>query len=143
MKTIYATDIKAMVRKFSLTEDEGWYVNNIAHLVNQENTDTCPSIQETLEHGSWAESRDNAIKAMICYFGAKAQKENDLHNAFDRTSRAVAGKLKCSAYDIRQVHRVSGCLWTELPEDRLKLWQHQTIQQGAWSLRRSSRGCRV
>lgn len=102
MKTIYATDIKAMVRKFSLTEDEEWYVNNIAHLVNQENTAICPSIQETLEHGSWAESRDNAIKAMICYFGAKAQKENDLHNAFDRTSRVIAGKLKCSAYDIRR-----------------------------------------
>ena len=102
MKTIYATDIKAMVRKFGLTEAEEWYVNNIAYFVNHERTDICQSIQETLEHGSWAIARDNDVKAMICYFGAKVQKENDLHNAFDRTSRAVAGKLKCSAYDIRR-----------------------------------------
>lgn len=77
MKAIYAKDIKAMVKKFNLTEDESEYLNDIAEAINKERTEICEEIQMTLLYGSWAQARDNAIRALLVYFGAKAQKENE------------------------------------------------------------------
>lgn len=75
MKAIYAKDIKAMVKKFNLTEDESEYLNDIAEAINKERTEICEEIQMTLLYGSWAQARDNAIRALLVYFGAKAQKK--------------------------------------------------------------------
>lgn len=101
MKTICTADIKAMVNKFSLTEDETEYLREISDAVNNEKTSICKDIQETLLYGSWAKARDNAVKALIVYFASKAQKENDLRMAFDKTSWEIASKLKCGSYQVR------------------------------------------
>ena len=95
MKAIYAKDIKAMVKQFDLNEAESDYLNDIAEAINKERTDLCEDIQMTLLYGSWAQARDNAIRALLVYFGAKAQKENDLRMALDKTTWEIAKVLKC------------------------------------------------
>ena len=102
MKAIYAKDIKAMVKKFNLTEDESEYLNDIAEIINKERTEICEEIQKTLLYGSWAQARDNAIRALLVYFGAKAQKENDLRMALDKTTWEIAKVLKCGSYQVMQ-----------------------------------------
>lgn len=102
MKAIYAKDIKAMVKKFNLTEDESEYLNDIAEAINKERTEICEEIQMTLLYGSWAQARDNAIRALLVYFGAKAQKENDLCMALDKTTWEIAKVLKCGSYQVMQ-----------------------------------------
>lgn len=102
MKAIYAKDIKAMVKKFNLTEDESEYLNDIAEAINKERTKICEEIQMTLLYGSWAQARDNAIRALLVYFGAKAQKENDLRMALDKTTWEIAKVLKCGSYQVMQ-----------------------------------------
>lgn len=102
MKSIYAKDIKAMVKKFNLTEDESEYLTDIAEAINKERTDICGEIQITLLYGSWAKAKCNAISAMLVYFGAKALKENDLHMALDKTTWAIAKTLKCGSYQVMQ-----------------------------------------
>ena len=100
MKAIYAKDIKAMVKKYNLTEAESEYLTDIAEAINKERTDICEEIQMTLLYGSWAKARNNAIRALLVYFGAKAQKENDLHMALDKTTWAIAKVLKCGSYQV-------------------------------------------
>ncbi len=102
MKAIYAKDIKTMVKKFNLTEDESEYLNDIAEAINKERTEICEEIQMTLLYGSWAQARDNAIRALLVYFGAKAQKENDLRMALDKTTWEIAKVLKCGSYQVMQ-----------------------------------------
>lgn len=102
MKAIYAKDIKAMVKKFNLTEDESEYLNDIAEAINKERTEICEEIQMTLLYGSWAQARDNAIRALLVYFGAKTQKENDLRMALDKTTWEIAKVLKCGSYQVMQ-----------------------------------------
>lgn len=102
MKAIYAKDIKAMVKKFNLTEDESEYLNDIAEAINKERTEICEEIQMTLLYGSWAQARDNAIRALLVYFGAKAQKENDLRMALDKRTWEIAKVLKCGSYQVMQ-----------------------------------------
>lgn len=102
MKAIYAKDIKAMVKKFNLTEDESEYLNDIAEAINKERTEICEEIQMTLLYGSWAQARDNAIRALLVYFGAKTQKENDLRTNLDRTTWEIAKVLKCGSYQVMQ-----------------------------------------
>lgn len=102
MKAIYAKDIKAMVKKFNLTEDESEYLNDIAEAINKERTEICEEIQMTLLYGSWAQARNNAIRALLVYFGAKAQKENGLRMALDKTTWEIAKVLKCGSYQVMQ-----------------------------------------
>lgn len=102
MKAIYAKDIKAMVKKFNLTEDESEYLNDIAEAINKERTEICEEIQMTLLYGPWAQARNNAIRALLVYFGAKAQKENDLRMALDKTTWEIAKVLKCGSYQVMQ-----------------------------------------
>lgn len=102
MKAIYAKDIKAMVKKFNLTEDESEYLNDIAEAINKERTEICEEIQMTLLYGSWAQARNNAIRALLVYFGAKTQKENDLRMALDKTTWEIAKVLKCGSYQVMQ-----------------------------------------
>lgn len=102
MKAIYAKDIKAMVKKFNLTEDESEYLTDIADAINKERTAICKEMQEVLLYGSWAKAKRNAIRAMLVYFGAKAQQENDLRMKLDKTSWAIAKVLKCGSYQVRQ-----------------------------------------
>lgn len=102
MKAIYAKDIKAMVKKFNLTDDESEYLNDIAEAINKERTEICEEIQMTLLYGSWAKAKRNAIRALLVYFGAKAQKENDLRMALDKTTWEIAKVLKCGSYQVMQ-----------------------------------------
>lgn len=102
MKAIYAKDIKAMVKQFDLNEAESDYLNDIAEAINKERTDLCEDIQMTLLYGSYSKSKRNAIRALLVYFGAKAQKENDLRMKLDKTTWAIAKALKCGSYQVMQ-----------------------------------------
>ena len=100
MKAIYARDIKAMAKKFNLTEDENEYLNDIAGAINTERTEICEDIQSVLLYGTLLNAKRNAILALLVYFGAKAQKEDDLHMALDKTTWAIAKMLKCGSYQV-------------------------------------------
>lgn len=102
MKAIYAKDIKAMVKQFDLNEAESDYLNDIAEAINKERTDLCEDIQMTLLYGSYSKSKRNAIRALLVYFGAKVQKENDLRMALDKTTWEIAKVLKCGSYQVMQ-----------------------------------------
>ena len=102
MKTIYAKDIKAMVKKFNLTEDESEYLTDIAEAINKERTEICGEIQMTLLYSSYSKAKRNAIRALLVYFGAKAQKENELYRKLDRTCWEIAKVLKCGSYQVMQ-----------------------------------------
>ena len=102
MKAIYAKDIKAMVKQFDLNEAESDYLNDIAEAINKERTDLCEDIQMTLLYGSYSKSKRNAIRALLVYFGAKAQKENELYRKLDRTCQEIAKVLKCGSYQVMQ-----------------------------------------
>lgn len=102
MKAIYAKDIKAMVKKFNLTEDESEYLNDIAEAINKERTEICEDIQSVLLYGSMIDEKRSAIRALLVYFGAKAQKENDLRMKLDKTTWAIAKVLKCGSYQVMQ-----------------------------------------
>lgn len=102
MKAIYAKDIKAMVKKFNLTDDESEYLNDIAEAINKERTEICEDIQSVLLYGSMIDEKRSAIRALLVYFGAKAQKENDLRMKLDKTTWAIAKVLKCGSYQVMQ-----------------------------------------
>lgn len=93
MKAIYAKDIKAMVKQFDLNEAESDYLNDIAEAINKERTDLCEDIQMTLLYGSYSKSKRNAIRALLVYFGAKAQKENELYRKLDKTCWEIAKQV--------------------------------------------------
>lgn len=105
MKAIYAKDIKAMVKKFNLTEDESEYLNDIAEAINKERTEICEDIQSVLLYGSMIDEKRSAIRALLVYFGAKAQKENDLRMKLDKTTWKVADMLKCGSYQLKQWYK--------------------------------------
>ena len=56
----------------------------------------------TLLYGSYSKSKRNAIRALLVYFGAKAQKENELYRKLDRTCWEIAKVLKCGSYQVMQ-----------------------------------------
>lgn len=109
MKAIYAKDIKAIVKKFNLTEDESEYLNDIAEAINKERAEICKEIQMTLLYGSYSKSKRNAIRALLVYFGAKAQKENELYRKLDKTCREIAKVLKCGSYQVMQWMKGIAC----------------------------------
>lgn len=102
MKAIYAKDIKAMIKKFNLTEDESDYLKDIAEDINNERTEICENIQSILLYGTMIDEKRSAIRALLVYFGAKAQKENDLRMKLDRTTLEIAKVLKCGSYQVMQ-----------------------------------------
>jgi uncharacterized NAD(P)/FAD-binding protein YdhS len=83
-----------MVKQFDLNEAESDYLNDIAEAINKERTDLCEDIQMTLLYGSYSKSKRNAIRALLVYFGAKAQKENEVCGAFDCV---IVGRIICHA----------------------------------------------
>lgn len=91
-----------MVKQFDLNEAESYYLNDIAEAINKERTDLCEDIQMTLLYGSYSKSKRNAIRALLVYFGAKAQKENELYRKLDRTCWEIAKVLKCGSYQVMQ-----------------------------------------
>lgn len=102
MKAVYINDIKKMDKKFELTENEVEYVTDLATAINKEKSDLCEDIQITLLYGSYSKSKRNAVRALLVYFGAKAQKENELYRKLDRTCWEIAKRLKCGSYQVMQ-----------------------------------------
>ena len=100
MKAVYINDIKKMAKKFELTENEAEYVTDLATDINKEKSDLCEDIQITLLYGSYSKSKRNAVRALLVYFGAKAQKENELYRKLDRTCWEIAKRLKCGSYQV-------------------------------------------
>lgn len=99
MKTIYAKDIKAMVKKFNLNEDESWYLNDIASEINRSKK-VCVELSELLIYGSSNKDKTNAINALLVFFGAKVQKENDLRMKLNETVWKISEVLKGNSYEI-------------------------------------------
>lgn len=102
MEAIKAKDIKAMIKKFNLNEAESDYLNDLVEAIKKERTDLCEDIQMTLLYGSYSKSKRNAIRALLVYFGAKAQKDNDLYRRLDKTCWEIAKLLKCGSYEVMQ-----------------------------------------
>ena len=109
MKAIKAKDIKAMVKKFDLNEAESDSLNYIAEAINKERTDLCEDMQMTLLYGSYSKSKINAIRALLVYFGAKAQKDKELYMKLDRTCWEIAKVLKCGSYQVMQWVKSIAC----------------------------------
>lgn len=101
MKTIYAKDIKAMVKKFNLNEDESWYLTDLANEINK-SKEMIVGLQEVLLYGTSIDEKRNAINALLIFFGAKVQKENDLRMKLRETTWKLAEVLKCGSYQIQQ-----------------------------------------
>ena len=91
-----------MIKKFDLNEVESYYLKDIAQEINMERTDLCEGIQRVLLYGSRSKETRNAIRALLVYFGAKAQKENELYRKLDRTCWEIAKVLKCGSYQVMQ-----------------------------------------
>ena len=102
MKAVYINDIKKMAKKFELTENEVEYLTDLATAINKEKSDLCEDIQITLLYGSYSKSKRNAVRALFVYFGAKAQKENELYRKLDKTCWEIAKRLKCGSYQVMQ-----------------------------------------
>jgi len=101
MKTIKTNDIKAMTKLFKLSDLEAIYLQGFADSINAEKSDTCGDLQFYLIHGTSDNAeRRAAINALLIYEAAKAQADNDLHMALDKTSWVVADTLKCSCYQL-------------------------------------------
>lgn len=105
MKLIYAKDIKAITKMFNLSEDENWFLKNLSDSINSEKSEICMDIQEVLLYGTSIDEKANAVKALLVYFGAKAQKENDLRNKFDQTTWKLEKMLKCGSWQMRRWFR--------------------------------------
>ena len=102
MKSVYAKDIKAITKMFNLSEDENWFLKNLSDSINSEKSEICMDIQEVLLYGTSIDDKRNAVKALLVYFGAKAQKENDLRMAFNQTTWKLGRMLKCGSYQVKQ-----------------------------------------
>ena len=109
MKAVYINDIKKMTKKFELTENEVEYLTDLATAINKEKSDLCEDIQITLLYGSYSKSKRNAVRALLVYFGAKAQKENELYRKLDRTCWEIAKRLKCGSYQVMQWFKGIAC----------------------------------
>lgn len=109
MKAVYINDIKKMTKKFELTENEVEYLTDLATAINKEKSDLCEDIQITLLYGSYSKSKRNAVRALLVYFGAKAQKENELYRKLDKTCREIAKRLKCGSYQVMQWFKGISC----------------------------------
>ena len=109
MKAVYINDIKKMTKKFELIEDEVEYVTDLATAINKEKSDLCEDIQITLLYGSYSKSKRNAVRALLVYFGAKAQKENELYRKLDKTCWEIAKRLKCGSYQVMQWFKGIAC----------------------------------
>lgn len=102
MKAIYAKDIKAMVKKFNLTEDETYWLKDIAESINKERTETCYDIQSVLLYGTRINEIRAAVNSLLVYFGSKVQKENDTRMKLDVTTWKIGEVLKCGSYQVMQ-----------------------------------------
>lgn len=102
MKLIYAKDIKAITKMFNLSEDENWFLKNLSDSINSEKSEICMDVQEVLLYNTHNDDKRNAVKALLVYFGAKAQKENDLRMLLDQTTWKVADMIKCGSYQLKQ-----------------------------------------
>lgn len=109
MKAVYINDIKKMTKKFELTENEVEYLTDLATAINKEKSDLCEDIQITLLYGSYSKSKRNAVRALLVYFGAKAQKENELYRKLDKTCWEIAKRLKCGSYQVMQWFKGIAC----------------------------------
>lgn len=100
MKSIYSKDIKAITKKFDLSEDESEQLKYIAESINQERTPICYDVQSVLLRGTSFDDVRVAIISLLLYFGNKVQKENDIRFHLDLTTWKLSEILKCSAYHI-------------------------------------------
>ena len=102
MKAVKAADIKAMVKKFNLNEEEEFALKLIAEEINIETDPNYNNFQMLLLNADCATIAGIACKALLVYFSGKAQKGGDIRFRFRETTWAVAETLKCGAYQVGQ-----------------------------------------
>ncbi len=78
-KTVKASDIRKMVKMFDLSEEEQFYLNDIADDINDERKMASYNTQLTFMMSpnccTLTKDRYNAIAAILLYFGLQVQKE--------------------------------------------------------------------
>lgn len=96
MKTINKRDIKSMVKKFGLSEEETREVEILSEYINEEEDDSCVAINSPLRSGASYESERVALCALIVYFGKRVNRSNILQETAWKLSRI----LKCNSYTL-------------------------------------------
>lgn len=101
MKAIKVSEVRAIKKEFNLTEQEGWYLEDIADNVNHAKDGRCDSLQSTLFYGTIIEEKKAAIMALLIFEGRKAQKSIG-YFMLDMTSLDVAERLSVRVCQVRQ-----------------------------------------
>ena len=101
MKAIKVSEVRAIKKEFNLTEQEGWYLEDLADEVNNTKDGCCKTLQNDLFYGTILKGKKAAIMALLIFKGRKAQK-NTGYLKLDMTSLGVAEMLKVRVCQVRQ-----------------------------------------
>lgn len=101
MKAIKVSEVRAIKKEFNLTEQEGWYLEDLADEVNSTKDGCCKTLQNDLFYGTILKGKKAAIMALLIFKGRKAQK-NTSYLKLDMTSLGVAEMLKVRVCQVRQ-----------------------------------------
>ena len=100
MKAIKVSEVRAIKKEFNLTEQEGWYLEDLADEVNNTKDGCCKTLQNDLFYGTILKGKKAAIMALLIFKGRKAQ--NTGYLKLDMTSLEVAEMLKVRVCQVRQ-----------------------------------------
>ena len=119
-RVVKAQDIKAIIRKYNLSEDEVYELDNICFDINAEKDMAmyCTSLSFYLSpYYTFNENKEryNAIAALLHYFGTKIQKE--VGPLFEETCQTLAMTLNT---DLRLIERMFRGMFL----DNIR-WSHQ------------------
>ena len=75
MKAIKVSEVRAIKKEFNLTEQEGWYLEDLADEVNSTKDGCCKALQNDLFYGTILQDKKAAIMALLIFKGRKTQKD--------------------------------------------------------------------
>lgn len=101
MKAIKVNEVRAIKKEFNLTEQEGWYLEDLTDEVNAAKDGHCDALQNDLFYGTILKDKRNAIMALLIFEGRKAQKSVGYFR-LDMISLGVAEMLKVRVCQVRQ-----------------------------------------
>lgn len=99
-KVIKVQDIRNMVKKFNLNEDEQFELEDMASDINSEKNEIAPYVHSTFLYGTEIKERNAAAHALILYFGKKAQET--IGFKLNEITWTVGDVLKIGSYQVRQ-----------------------------------------
>lgn len=99
-KVIKVQDIRNMVKKFNLNEDEQFELEDMASDINSEKGDIAVDVHATFYFDTRNKAREAAAFALIIYFGKKAQEE--IGTYLNETTWEIGRLLKVGSYQLRR-----------------------------------------